>query len=187
MLNPRLAGRYAKSLIDLSTERNELETVYNDMQYLKAVCKASRPFVALLKSPVIPIEKKSKALTAVTTGKVSELTAAFNQLLINKNREFYLPEIIDAFIDQYNTIKGINKIKLTTAAPLSEEVKNEIVGKIKTQTPIEKIELESVVNEDLIGGFVLEYNNNLVDASIQRELRDLKAQFEKNMFVQQIR
>ena len=187
MLNPRLAGRYAKSLIDLSTERNELESVYNDMQYLKAVCKASRPFVALLKSPVIPIDKKSHALTAVTGGNISALTAAFNQLLINKNREFYLPEIIEAFIDQYNLIKGINKIKLTTATPLSEELKNEIVDKIKLQTPIEKIELESVVNEELIGGFVLEYNNNLVDASIQRELRDLKTQFEKNVFVPQIR
>jgi F-type H+-transporting ATPase subunit delta len=187
MLNPRLAGRYAKSLIDLSTERNELEAVYNDMQYLKAVCKASRPFVALLKSPVIPIDKKSHAITAVTTGKISTLTAAFNQLLINKNREFYLPEIVDAFIDQYNVIKGINKIKLTTAAPLSDEVKNELLSKIKTQTPIERIELESVVNEDLIGGFVLEYNNNLVDASIQRELRDIKKQFDKNMYVQQIR
>ncbi len=187
MLNPRLAGRYAKSLIDLSTERNELESVYNDMQYLKAVCKASRPFVALLKSPVISIEKKSKALTAVTTGKVSELTASFNQLLINKNREHYLPEIVDAFIDQYNIIKGINKIKLTTAAPLSDEVKSELLGKIRSQTAIDKIELESVFNEDLIGGFVLEFNNNLVDASIQRELRDLKGQFDKNIFQQQIR
>ena len=187
MLNPRLAGRYAKSLIDLATERNELEAVYNDMQYLNAVCKASRPFVALLKSPVIPIDKKSSAVTAVTTGKIGILTATFIQLLINKNREFYLPEIVDAFIDQYNLIKGINKIKLTTATPLSEEVKNEIVNKIKAQTPIEKIELETVINEDLIGGFVLEYNNNLVDASIQRELRDLKSQFDKNVFVQQIR
>lgn len=187
MLNPRLAGRYAKSLIDLSTERNELESAYQDMLYLQAVCKASRPFVALLKSPVIPIDKKSAALTAVTTGKVSALTAAFNQLLINKNREFYLPEIVDAFIDQYNVVKGINKIKLTTATPISEAVKSEIVNKIKAQTSIEKIELESVVNEDLIGGFVLEFNNNLVDASIRRDLKDLKSQFEKNVFVQQIR
>ena len=187
MLNPRLAGRYAKSLIDLSVERKQLEVVYNDMQYLKAVCKASRPFVALLKSPVIPSDKKNKALTAVTAGKISEVTAAFSQLLIAKNREFYLPEIIDAFLDQYNAIQGINKVKLTTAAPLGEEAKNELINKIKSQTSIEKIELESIVNEDLIGGFVLEFNNNLVDASIQRELRDLKSQFEKNMFVQQLR
>ena len=187
MLNPRLAGRYAKSLVDISVERNQLEAVYNDMQYLQAVCKASRPFVALLKSPVIPMDKKKKALTAVTGGKVGELTAAFNELLINKNREFYLPEIIDAFIDQYNAIKGINKVRLTTAAPISEEMKSAIVAKIKTEASLKEVELETVVKEELIGGFVLQFNNNLVDVSIQRDLRDLKAQFEKNIYVQQIR
>lgn len=187
MLNPRLAGRYAKSLIDLSVEKNQLEVVYKDMQYLQAVCKASREFVRLLKSPVISIEKKSNAITAVTSGKISELTAAFNKLLISKNREFYLPEIADAFIDQYNAIKGIHKVKLTTAAPISDDVKKSIVSKITKETSVEHIELESVVKEELIGGFILEFDNNLVDASIQRDLKDLKAQFDKNIYVQQIR
>jgi len=187
MLNPRLAGRYAKSLIDLAIDRNQLEIVYNDMQYLQAVCKASREFVRLLKSPVISIDKKSSAIKAVTAGKVSELTGAFNILLINKNREFYLPEIADAFIDQYNAIKGIHKVKLTTAAPVSEDVKRSIVSKIIKETSLEHIELESAVREELIGGFILEYDNNLVDVSVQRDLRDLKAQFDKNIYVQQIR
>lgn len=187
MLNPRLAGRYAKSLIDLAVERNQLEEVYKDMLYLQAVCKASREFVILLKSPVIPIDKKNNALTAVTTGKISELTAAFNKLLISKNREFYLPEIVDSFIDQYNSIKGIHKVKLTTAAAVSDEVKKAIVSKITNETSLEHIELEAVVNEELIGGFILEYNNNLLDVSIERDLRDIKAQFEKNIYVQQIR
>ncbi len=187
MLNPRLAGRYAKSVIDLAVERNQLEEVYKDMLYLQAVCKASREFVILLKSPVIPIDKKGKALTAVTAGKISELTAAFNKLLISKNREFYLPEIADAFIDQYNAIKGIHKVKLTTAAPVSDDVKKAIVSKIIKETSIEHIELECVVKEELIGGFILEFNNNRVDVSIERDLRDLKAQFDKNIYVQQIR
>lgn len=187
MLNPRLAGRYAKSLIDLAVERNQLEEVYKDMLYLQAVCKASRQFVILLKSPVIPIDKKNNALTAVTAGKISELTAAFNKLLISKNREFFLPEIADSFIDQYNAIKGIHKVKLTTAAPVSNDVKKALVSKITNETSLEHIELESVVKEELIGGFILEYNNNLLDVSIERDLRDIKAQFEKNIYVQQIR
>jgi F-type H+-transporting ATPase subunit delta len=45
MENPRLAGRYAKSLIDLSVERNQLEEVYNDMKYLDSACKSSKEFV----------------------------------------------------------------------------------------------------------------------------------------------
>ncbi len=187
MLNPRLAGRYAKSLIDISVERNELEVVYKDMQYLKAVCKASKEFVSLLRSPVIPLDKKNNAIKAVTAGKISVVTGAFIQLLISKNREFYLPEIVDAFIDQYNHIKGIHKVKLTTATAVSDEIKREIVSKITTQTSLENIELESIVKEDIIGGFILEFDNNLYDASIQRDLRELKVQFEKNVYEHQIR
>lgn len=187
MHNPRLASRYAKSLVDLAVERNELEAVYADMKYLRMLCKQSRDFVNLLRSPVISIDKKSKAITAVTKGNVSELTAAFIRLLINKKREASLPEIADAFINQYNKIKGIHKVKLTTAIEASDDLKNAIINKIKRETSIENIELETFVKEELVGGFVLEFDNNLVDASILRDLRDLKKQFETNEFVHQIR
>lgn len=187
MHNPRLAGRYAKSLIDISVERNQLEDVYKDMQYLRAVIKGSREFASLLRSPVIPVETKLKAVTAVTKGNISELTAAFNQLLISKNREMNLPEIVDAFIDQYNQIKGIHKVKLTTAVEITEDVKAAIINKIKRDTTIRNIELDTTVKEDLIGGFVLEFNNSIVDASIAHDLRLVKKQFEQNVYVQQIR
>lgn len=187
MENPRLAGRYAKSLIDLSVERNQLEAVYNDMKYLQAVCKGSREFVSLIKSPVISIEKKENIVEEITRGKVSALTGAFNTLLIKKNREEALPEIVNAFIDQYNAIKGIHKIKLTTAVGVSDEIKSSIIDKIKKDSTIKNIELESRIDENLIGGFVLEFDNNLVDASIQKDLREIKAQFKDNEFVNKIR
>jgi F-type H+-transporting ATPase subunit delta len=70
---------------------------------------------------------------------------------------------------------------------VSDEIKQAIISKIKKDSSIEHIELESKINEDLIGGFVLEYDNNLVDASIQKDLRQIKAQFNKNLFENQIR
>lgn len=187
MENPRLAGRYAKSLIDLSVEKNQLEQVYADMKYLQAICKGSREFVNLIKSPVISIDKKESIVEEITRGKVSALTSAFNTLLIKKNREEALPEIVNAFIDQYNAIKGIHKLKLTTAVGVSDEIKESIVSKIKRDSSIQNIELETKINEDLIGGFVLEFDNNLVDASIQKDLRQIKAQFNDNVFVNKIR
>ncbi len=187
MPNPRLAGRYAKSLVDLAVERNQLEAVYKDMQYLQAVCKTSPQFVSVLRSPVISADKKQNILSAITDGKVSDLTALFNKLLISKTREEYIPEIIAAFIGLYNDMKGIHTVKLTTATPISEDVKQSIVSKIKAETSLQHIELETSVKEELIGGFVLEFNNNLVDASIERDLRDIKKQFGKNVYIQQIR
>ena len=186
MPNPRLAGRYAKSLIDLSQEKAQLELVYADMKYLQAVCKGSDEFVNLLRSPIIQADKKRAIIEAVTKGKVSELTTLFNRLLVNKARESDLPEVVDAFIDQYNEIKDIHKLKITSAVALSDELKNAIASKVKAAHNFGTIELESKVDENLIGGFVLEFNNNLVDASIQRDLKDIKKQFSKNIFVKNI-
>jgi len=187
MQNPRLAGRYAKSLIDLAVERNQLEEVYADLKYLQAVCKLSKPFTNLLNSPIIPIPTKLKAVAAVTKGNVGELTAAFNNLLISKTRENILSEIVEAAIDMYNGIKGIHKVKLTTAVEVSEEVKTAIKNKIISNTNLKNIELTTVVREELIGGFILEYKNNLVDGSVLSDLRNVKRQFDKNVYVRTIR
>lgn len=187
MQQPRLAGRYAKSLIDLATEQNQLEQVYADMKYLQALCQQSREFVNLLKSPIIQADKKGKIVEAVTTGKVSKMTEGFNRLLVQKGRESVLPEIVDAFIEQYNEIKGIHKVKITTAVAVSDELKQQIVAKIKAETPLQNIELETAVKDELIGGFTLEFHNNLVDASILRDLNDIRKQFLENVYVQNIR
>ena len=187
MPNPRLAGRYAKSVIDLAVERNQLEALYKDMLYLQSMIQGSRELVSFLRSPVIKGDKKQKIVDALTQGKISELTAAFIRLLINKTREEHLPEIVGSSITLYNTMKGIHKVKLTTAEPVSEPLKEAIVNKIKGETSLQKIELETAVKPELIGGFVLEFDNNLVDASIARDLRDIKKQFSQNIYVPQLR
>lgn len=187
MPNPRLATRYAKSLIDLSTEKGQLEQVYADMQYLQAICKSNPDFVSLLRSPVVKADKKDSIITAITKGNVTVITASFNKLLVAKGRESDLPEIVNAFIDQYNTINGIHKVKLTTAVTVSDELKNSIVNKVKSNSGLERVELETKTDESLIGGFVLEFNNNLVDASVLRDLKDIKKQFSNNEFIHNIR
>src|ERR1700689_2257734 len=98
MPNPRLAGRYAKSILDLSIERNQLDAVYHDMVFLQGICESNRDFVNFLRSPIVKPDKKEKTLTAITAGQVSELTAAFIKLLTSKGREPLLPEITVAFI-----------------------------------------------------------------------------------------
>jgi F-type H+-transporting ATPase subunit delta len=58
---------------------------------------------------------------------------------------------------------------------------------VKKSTGFDTIEMEAVVNPNIIGGFILEYNNNLVDASISRDLRDISKQFQDNSYIHNIR
>lgn len=187
MLNPRLAGRYAKSLIDLGVERNTLDELFKDVKTLQAICDVSREFVTLVKSPVIKPEKKKTIIRAVTEGKVSELMTLFLDLLVAKTRESSLPEILSAFVIAYNNVKGIHYVHLHTAMEISETVKQEIVKKVLADTPLTNIQLVTKVKEDLIGGYVVTYNNVVHDASIKRYLKDVKAQFAHNDYIFNIR
>ncbi len=186
MTNPRLATRYAKSLLDLSIEQNQLEAVYADMQYMKQINKSNTDFVALLRSPIVTSDKKDKILAAVIGDKVCKLTMLFINLLTTKKRESNLPEIVTAFLEQYNKLKNIQSVKLTTAAPISEELKNSIVAKVRSATTT-AVEIETLVNDELIGGFKLEVAGTLIDASILNDLKDVKKQFMNNEYIHNIR
>ena len=187
MQNPRLANRYAKSLLSLAVEKNQLDTVYNDMEFLKAVAKLNREFVVVLKSPVIAPEKKETIISAVTKGKISDLTFLFIRLLIRKGREMNLPDITTAFIEQFKEHRQIYSVKLTTATPVSEELKQSIVSQIKSQTALKNIELTTEVDDKLIGGFILQIGDKEVDASIAYDLNIIRKQFLNNDFIYRIR
>lgn len=187
MPNPRLATRYAKSLVDLSVEKGQLETVNKDVEFLKSVINMSPEFRTLLSSPVIKADKKIIILNAVTKGRVGAITTGFFELLLKKSRENILPEIVTAFKDQYNIIKGINKVKFTTSHPVSDAQVKMVISKLTQATGFSNIELETKVDESLIGGFVLEYDNNIIDASIKYDLNSIRKNFLRNDYIYNIR
>jgi F-type H+-transporting ATPase subunit delta len=186
MQNPRLASRYAKSLLDLAVEQNSLDATLTDVQLLNSICRQSRDFASMLRSPVISTDKKLAVINAVMGGRLSQLTQAFINLLVNKGREANLPEIATSFISQYNAMKNIKSVKLITAAPISDDVKEAIKAKVSANISNSSIELETAVNPELVGGFVLEMENKMFDASIRRDLNDIKAQFLDNIYVSKL-
>jgi F-type H+-transporting ATPase subunit delta len=187
MPNPRLASRYAKSILDLAVERGQLEQVYGDMLYLQQLTKISRDFLNLLRSPIVSNDKKLSAIDSVIGKNVGELTMAFTRLLVTKNREGELPQIIVAFIKQYKEKKGIHTVKLTTAVAVSDAVKNQIIEQVKKTSSMQNIEVESVVDPGIVGGFVLQTGDQLVDASSAYDLKQVARQFENNDFIYRVR
>lgn len=187
MPNTRLATRYAKALLDLAIEQGKLEEVFADMQLVKSTCTGSRELLNLLRSPIIKADAKNRVIIAVFATHLSPITNSFIHLLINKNREANLPEIVEAFINQYKEYKNIHDVTLITAIPVSGELKNTIVEHVKKETGYQNIELKEIVKPDLIGGFVLEVGDKMIDASIAYDLKQITKQFKNNDFIYQVR
>lgn len=187
MKNPRLANRYAKSLLDLATEQNSLDAIWNDVQFLTRVCKGNPDFVKMLESPVITSDKKLNVLKAITENRVNQLTTLFLKLLIEKTRESNLNEILTAFQQQYYELKNIYKVKFTSAHEVSPELQDQIKSKIQAAKKLENIEWIADVDPSLIGGFKLQLNDLLIDASISHDLKDIQRQFMNNDYLHKLR
>lgn len=186
MRNPRLATRYAKSLLQLAQEQNVLEPVLKDMNMLIELCSKSPDFKLMLRSPVIKGDKKLGVLKAVIGGRVQLITEGFVTLLVKKGREFFLPEMAEAYVAQYKELKKIHSVRFTTAVKMHDALRQDILEKITASVKEGTIDLQMNVNEDLVGGFVLEVGDKLFDASIRRDLNDIKKQFTKNLYVADI-
>ncbi len=177
MSSYRIASRYAKSLIDLATEQGKLDRVVEDMTYFAEVSKL-RDVEVLLKSPIINSDKKAKVLDAVFGTKVDTLTYAFLDIILRKGREAYLGDIASEVVSQYRSIKGISIVHIVSAETLSGEaisaIKQKLIASKLTKT---NIEFKTTVDKDLIGGFVISFEDKLYDASVKHQLNLLRKEF----------
>ena len=85
--------------------------------------------------------------------------------LAKNRREPNLKVIALEFIDLYKKFMNITTVTVKTAVKISEELKMDILERLSKRTGGE-IELIEVVDEKLIGGFVVSVENEQYDASL---------------------
>lgn len=172
-----VASRYAKSLLELCLEQGSLDTTLADLETFESALE-SKELVHLIKSPIVSSEKKLKIYQEVFGGKMGKLSNSFFELLIKKGREPYIPIIIDEFKSQVNTHRGISSVTLTSATPIGEEVLAQIKkGLAESSETLSEIDVETVIDPSLIGGFKLTIGDKLYDASVAHKLERLRKEF----------
>ena len=178
----KITLRYAAAFFDLTEERKLIESTSNDMTLLNSVCSSNRDFVQLLKNPVVHIDKKKKIIEKIFADKVNKVSLSFMILMVRKRRERYLPSIAEAYKDLYQAFQGIKTAYVSSAIPLNASEKSGILDIIRTLTD-KKIELQEEVDKNLIGGFILNIDNYQVDQSLTTKIKELRKDFEKNLFI----
>lgn len=181
-METKVAKRYAKSLLDLALERTMEDAIYADMTLISKVCSENKDFSLMLKSPIIIPDKKAAIIKQLFAGKLNDVTMAFINIIITKRRESYIEQIAEEYIRQYNGEKGIRIAYLTTAAPVSDQIRNEVLQLLK-EVVSGKIILKERIDKDVIGGFILRSGDKQIDTSISRKIRALKREFKLNLYI----
>ena len=170
----RIAYRFAKALIDLSQDQGNIEAVKEDINLFLKVAE-NKDFALLLSSPIVKASKKTEIFKSIFESKVQKSTALFFDKVIAKGREGVLVNIANEFLNQYKVLNGISTVKLTTATPITEEnLKALKVKLLKSEDLLDKLDVEVTVDPTLIGGYKIEFDNKLYDASVAYKLGQMK-------------
>lgn len=179
----RLSARYAKSLLDLAIEKNQLNEIASDIRYFNEVLKNSHELVLLFRNPIIHADKKQKIVDLLFGGRFNKITTAFFNLVISKHREEYLPEFTAEFISQYNRFNKITVVTVTAAVQVDEPILNKIRTLLKEHASITNIEFKTRVDDSLVGGYMLQYDDKMFDSTILRSLEILDNNFLDNSYI----
>jgi len=171
MNHSKISIRYSNALFESALEQKLTDRICQDMITVSEVCTLP-DMKEFLESPVIIPSKKTAILHKIFGNDFHKKTLSLIDLTVRNGRETFLPDIARAFIHQTRKYNGITESVLTTAVRVEARTRNEIIklisGVFKT-----KVEIKEVINEDIIGGFILRIEDNYIDASVQNKLRKI--------------
>lgn len=167
--------RYARALLKAATDNKIEDTVYQDMSTLAHSYIDVPRLRSTIDNPMLPKDKKLSLLVAAAGNNISQLTQKFIQLVLHEGRESVLQFMANSYITLYRKQCNIIRGKLTTAVAVSPETEQRMRNMVESKTK-GKVEFETEVNPEIIGGFILEYDTYRLDASVQSQLRKVLAE-----------
>jgi F-type H+-transporting ATPase subunit delta len=174
MAGTRAAIRYAKALLSLALDNEKAGDVNRDMLHIADTLKSNLDLQNVVLSPVVNTLDKKAILEQVFKNADGITSQLFNVLQIN-NRIQILGLIAGAYSNLYNAHMGVEKVTVTTAVALTPELEAKVLKKVKELTP-KQVVIENIIDESVIGGFVLRVGDVEYNASLSNQLNKLKRQ-----------
>ncbi|WP_281988377.1 ATP synthase F1 subunit delta [Aquimarina aggregata] len=168
----RAAIRYAKAVLSLAQDKRTTEDVQKDMQSIITTVSDSAELKMVLNSPLIKSEIKLASLKEIfkSTG---ELTQNLFDVLIENKRVDLLGDVAKQYIVLLDKSNNTQVATVTTAIPLDKGLSAKVQAKVKELTGNEAT-IENVIDESIIGGFILRVGDLQYNASIANKLTNLK-------------
>ena len=179
MAESRAAARYAKALLDLAVESNVLEEVHADMQLFVRTCEENRSLLSLWQSPIVSHLKKMAVLRELFQSRVHPVSYSVFEIITRKNREKILLDVARTFHGFYNQYKGIQEATVITTFPIDENLRSQFKDMVRKASGKQGVELTEKVDEQLIGGFLLQVGDRQIDESVKGKLQRLRQDMTK--------
>lgn len=167
-----IARVYAEALFDAAKKAGKLDTIRDQLAQFTDTLSENREMQLFFFSPYFSSNEKKEGLAKALDGAEPELQN-FLELLIEKHRMPVIFQARKVFDDLWAEENNRLAVTVTSAVELDPELVKRIGSEIESQTG-QTVELQSKVDDDIIGGLVLQVGNMVLDASVRNRLDKLR-------------
>ena len=178
MAGTRAAIRYAKAILSLALSEKNADKVKDDMKSIANTIAENEDLANMLDNSVVKTETKKAALNAIFPN-LNKISNSLFDLLISNKRIDILNQVAIKYSVLFDEHNGKELAEVTTAVPLTKDLETKVLSKVKELTN-KTVELKSIVDENILGGFILRVGDKQYDASISNKLNKLKREFTLN-------
>ncbi|MBP5259278.1 MAG: F0F1 ATP synthase subunit delta [Paludibacteraceae bacterium] len=173
MNHGKISIRYARALYEYALEHQEDKAVYADMQMLARTAAEVKGMTVFLANPAAGRQDKLNLLQEASGGKKTcATTRHFLEFVLDKNRESSMQMIALMYAKLYREKNHIRLGQVTSAAELPARTLDKISAFIRDNYHV-SVEMSTRIDPAIIGGFILDIDDNRFDASISGQLQKL--------------
>jgi F-type H+-transporting ATPase subunit delta len=166
-----VARPYAEAAFKVAVEAKTLAR-WSDMLKLATVIARDPLMQSTLGNPKVSLAQKKALFFAVAGENFDEGARSLVSLLLANGRALLLPSVGELFEKLKNDEERVLIAHITSAQPLSDAQRSEIVGSLERQYG-KKIEAEVSVDPELLGGARVQVGDQVIHASVRDALAQL--------------
>ena len=174
MQTTKASNRYAQALFEIAIENNIIDEVMVDLKLVSDMIQHEPELADLIKNPTINKTTKKTIFEKILSNKTNRTTINFLSMVISKNREIYLLDIINKLGELYNKHNNIVIAHIISAEPMGEDLKTKIKEKINNAG---SVYIEEKIDKNLLGGFIIKTGDLQYDASVRKKINNAKRAF----------
>jgi F-type H+-transporting ATPase subunit delta len=169
-----IAARYATAMFELAQEGGALDALEADVAALEAAMADSTDLRDLISSPIYGRDETQAAIGGVADAMgLNAVTGNTLRLMAQKRRLFVLPALLRGLRERIAESKGEVTADVVSAKALTI-VQSDKLQKSLSASVGREVQLNTSVDESLIGGLVVKVGSRMIDTSIRAKLNALQ-------------
>lgn len=174
MISGLIPHRYAKALYKFALDNGAEKRVYSEMNNVVDSFSNNPSLSKIMSNPYIETADKEKLLLNAAGNNPGDDFVRFVKLILEHKREAFAYLMAIAYIEIYRSMNKISNVRITTASELPSSEMKKLQEVVEKSFPGRSFEFSTVVNPEIIGGFIIDVDSSKLDASISGELEELR-------------